>query len=650
MRTRHTMRRTPAAILAALIVASGLVFGAAPAQAAPVTVTDPISGASITLSSGTIAPGQRVEISGRGFVPVQGSTGEPLVAVRPYDFDAGPAWTIGGRDAYRPANTSQPPGSEAKYWFVTHHDAGGSFEGWIQAPATLTEVGPLGNGQHWLRILSGAFFTTTGDRLTDPITFQVRFTAGAGSATIATGLTSPTGVFQAGTRFRPGAQLTVRGSGFTPEATVTAGLDGGPLGTLTAEPDGSLPATARLTLPAGVAVGSRTLRLTDGEHTASAALQVTAAPTARVLTARVRPGGTIAYDLTGYVGVGGAGQKVAVVVDEQVLACAQAGGTGAAAGVATLPAAASGSVVVGFNAGLSCVPPPTGVINDQPISRLTSSIAVDGAAPVVSAAPADGGRVTVTGEGFTARAGVTVTIGDTRAGILTADASGRVSGQVPASGVGTHRVLADDGSRVAATSVRIVQPQTARVALSAPAPLSYGAARTTRVTLTVAGRAAAGTVVVNQGTWSRTVRVSAAGTAVALPRDAAAGKHTLTARFAGDQTTAGATASRTFTVTRAKSSASLKLSASSVKRGKRVTATVRLTVPGAAQVRPTGTVRIYAGSKRLGSYTVKASHRGVLTVKLPAITKKGSHKIKAVYAGTKNLVGKTTKTVRLRVR
>ncbi|MFT3833439.1 MAG: hypothetical protein QM711_08975 [Micropruina sp.] len=224
---RHLIRRVVAVLIAGLLAASGLVLSTQPAQAA-VTVTDPVSGASITLSTNRIAAGERIEISGRGFTPVQGSTGEPLVAVRPYDFDAGPAWTVGGRDAYRPPNPSQPPGSEAAYWFVTHHADGGSFEGWLQAPAGLTPSGPLGNGQHWLRILSGAFFTTTGDRVTDPITFQVPFTVASNSAAASTGLTSPTGVFQAGTTFRPGASVTVRGDGFTPGENVTATLDGHP--------------------------------------------------------------------------------------------------------------------------------------------------------------------------------------------------------------------------------------------------------------------------------------------------------------------------------------------------------------------------------------------------------------------------------------
>ena len=565
------LRRGIAALLAAVVVASGLLFSSPEAAAAPVTVTDPNSGASITLSTDRIAPGQRVDISGREFTPTRGSTGDPLVAVRPYDFDDGPAWTTGGRDSYIPADPSKPPGSEAKYWYVTHHEDG-TFEGWLQAPASLTAAGPQGNGRHWLRILSGAFFTSTGDRLTDPITFMVPFTVDAPSAS--TGLTSPTGVFQAGTTFRPGAQPTLRGEGFTPNTALAVTLDGTTLDSaITVGSDGSLPGTARVTLPTGTSVGQHTLRLATGAKAASVTLRVTAQPTATVRTPEVRRGGTIGFDLAGYIGVGGAPQKVAVVVNEKVLACIQTGSTGAGSGTAVLPAELTGTVVVGFNVGLSCKLPPDAVINDQPISRITSSVTVIDA-PLADAA----------------------------------------------------------------------------LALTAPSPLSYGAARKTTVTLKVDGKAASGNVVVTQGAWKKTVAVGTGGTAVTLPATAKAGKHTVTAAFAGDDLTSPATASRAFTVTKAKSSASLKLSPTKVKRTKRATATVTIKVTGAASdVFATGTVRIYDGKKRLGTYTLKASHKGVLKVTLPKIKKKGSHKVKAVYAGTSDISGKTSSKKKLKV-
>lgn len=255
-----------------------------------------------------------------------------------------------------------------------------------------------------------------------------------------------------------------------------------------------------------------------------------------------------------------------------VLACIQAGSTGAATGTAKLPAGRTGTVVVGFNVGLSCVLPPAGVINDQPISRITRSVTVDPQAPLRPSA-------------------LTVT---------------------------------------------------------APKSVRYGAPRTTTVTLRVDGVPAAGRVKVSQGKWTKTVSVSTKGTKVALPIGASVGSQKVTARFAADQN-AAATASRTFKVTKVSSSVSLKLSASSIKRTKRASATMKVGISGAAKLAATGKIRIYDGKKWLGTYTLKASHRGTLKATLPKFTKKGTHTLKAVYAGNANVSGKTSKTVKLKI-
>lgn len=256
------------------------------------------------------------------------------------------------------------------------------------------------------------------------------------------------------------AQVTLRGDGFTPDADLAVTLDGAGIdSTITVGSDGSLPGSARITLPSGTSIGTHTLRLATGSIAATVALRVTAAPTATILTPSVRPGEAIAYDLTGYIGVGGAPQKVAVVVNEKVLTCVQAGGDGVASGLTALPADLTGTVVVGFNVGLSCVLPPAGVINDQPISRLAPSVTVSDSAPVLSAV-AISGKLVVTGAGFTAGKSVRVRVGDTDAGTLTADAEGRISGQLtaPTASAG-QRVLADDGTRTAGHPAR--RPRTA---------------------------------------------------------------------------------------------------------------------------------------------------------------------------------------------
>ncbi|MDF1486998.1 hypothetical protein [Tessaracoccus caeni] len=483
--TTRSLRVGVAALVAAALAMGGLVLGAAPVHAAgPVTITDAVSGATITLSSTKIKPGETIQISGTGFTPIQGSTGDPLVAVRPYDFDNGPAWTVGGTDAHFPANPSVPPASEAKYWFVTHHETG-TFSGTLTAPSGLTAAGPLGNGQHWLRILSGAFFTSTGDRLTNPITFQVPFTVAQRKAEL--GLTSPTNVFQAGTIFRPGAQVTLRGEDFAPNQALEVAVVGTSISTtVTTDAEGSLPASARLALPADIALGAQVLRIGTGGEAVSVPFTVVAPPTATVVTSVVRPGGTIAYDLTGYIGVGGAAQKVAVVVSEQVLACIQTDAKGAASGTVTLPTTIADAVTVGFNVGLSCLLPPTGVINDQPISRIAPTLTVSDTAPAISVAEGSvGSSIAVVGSGFTANADVQVTLGSHSAGTLRADASGAVSGSVTApSSAGTFRALASDGTNVAATSV-VVAPQSTFTVAS----------------VTITGSAKVGKTLTAKGSW-----------------------------------------------------------------------------------------------------------------------------------------------------
>lgn len=644
------LRILASALSATLIAGGATILAAAPAHAEPVTVTDPASGVSITLSSDQILPGERIQISGTGFVPTQGSSGDPLVAVRPYDFDDGPAWTIGGQDAYFPVDNTVPPGSEAKYWFVTDHTTT-SFEGWIQAPAGLTKAGPTGTGKHWLRILSGAYFTTTGDRLTDPITFEVPFTV---VGKLETGMTGPTGTYQAGTRFRPGASVTLSGRGYTPNAALTVTLDGAVLpSTITTTADGAIPSTARVNMPTPLSVGAHTLTAATGAISNSVTITGAPVPTAVVPTTTIRSGGTIAYDLAGYLGVAGAPQKIAVVVDEQVLRCITASATGSASGAIAIPETADPTESVRFNVGTSCVLPPAAVINDLPISTSPHTLTISADAPelTVDGEAAPGGQFSLAGSGFDAGSSVAITVGTTAAGTLTANGSGEISGNVPAPATsGEVRVVAIGGSKAAATLATVTPKTVSEVSLSAPKPLAYGAKRTTTVALEVAGSPASGPVEVTQGSWSKTVDVTAGGTEVALPRDARVGEHTVTATYAGTTTIADATASQTFQVTKAAANASLKLAKGKVKRSARAAATIKVSIKGApASLHATGKVTVYDGKKKLSTYQLKAKHKGVLKVKLPKIKKKGSHKLKAEYAGNADVGAKTSKPVTLKV-
>lgn len=431
-------------MLAVAVLVAGC-FATAPAGA-QTTVVDPAgTGASVTIDKDEVAPGERIAISGSGFRVTENVNGggQPIVAVRPYDFDLGPAWTAGGDDYY--AEAPQEILNEAHMWFKTAPEGADpnvvGFHGWIQVPADLTKEGPIGGsltGQHWLRILSGAFFTSSAGetgRKTGPITFTVPFTL---VDNLSTGLTvGPT--FHPGSTFRPGASITPRGRGFTPDADVTVRLDDTVIAgtSITTDAEGGFPDSARVVLPASTTPGQHVLRFATGEVAHAIDITVTPPPSATLITPSVRPQGRFAFAFADYIGVAGTGQKVAIVVDEQVLACVQADATGAGSGTAVLPAGiGAGPRTVLFNAGLSCIAPVPGqppVVNDAPGVSVGASLTVDDAAPTVSvpATATAGTDISVSGEGFPAGQSVEVTLaGAPVASTLTTDAQGRFSGSL----------------------------------------------------------------------------------------------------------------------------------------------------------------------------------------------------------------------------
>lgn len=687
MSSLRQLRKGVAALLAATLVAGGLVLGAAPAHAAePVTVTDRVSGATITLSSARIKPGETIQISGTGFTPIQGSTGDPLVAVRPYDFDNGPAWTVGGADAHFPGNPTQPPASEAKYWFVTHHESG-TFTGTLTAPTGLTAAGPLGNGKHWLRILSGAFFTTTGDRITNPITFEVPFEVAVTSAS--TGLTSPTGTFQAGTVFRPGAQVTVQGTDFAPEQPVTVEIDGAPVtSSITTDAEGALPDSARVAIPADIAVGAHTLRLATGAEAATVAFTVTAPPTATIRTTAVRPGGTITYDLAGYIGVGGAPQKVAVVVAEQVLKCVTVGSNGAASGTVKLPADISEAVTVGFNVGLSCQLPPTGVINDQPIGRIAVTLDVRDDAPepvapavTVAASATLGGTIRIIGEGFTHLTNATqgsriaVKIDDgavsrlegnkvhantTNWYVIDAKTDGTfevdmplpdgttsgAKGSSPALTTGSHTLRFLTGSLLPDDTPRSLESDAFTVTAPVVKKVTAGTVTATGTkkvgkTLTAKPSAWKPSGVTFTYQWLRNGKKISKATkkTYKLTKSDAGTKISVTVTGTKAEHTKATKTSKTVTIAKVTSTVKVTVP-KSVKRNKK--AIIKVTISSAVS-KPTGKVTVTVNGKKVAK-TVKTSAKGKVSITLPKISKKGSYNVKTSFAPSGSTAKSTAKS------
>ena len=522
--------RGPRSWIAGAVALAALIVSAT-AAAAPLTVHNPnVPSNSVTIDRTEAAPGERINISGRGFAVTTnvGGPGNPIVAVRPYDYDLGPAWTGGGDDYYTPA---APPlvTNEAKHWFQTKQDPGQGnpdvvgFDGWLEVPQTATPAGPLAAqpGQHWFRILTGAYFTSTGGNSAGrnveqfAYTYTVPFTI---VPNLRLGIQA--GTFHEGTSFRPGVTVTVLGRGFTPNTSVTATLDGAPIApvSITTDAEGAFPNLSQITLPAGTTPGAHTLAFTTGSVTHTAPITVTAPPSATLHTPTVRPGGTIAFDVANFIGVKGIGQKVAVVVNEQVLACLQADAQGRASGAATIPAGVSSPTTVRFNAGLSCVLPAPGsppVVNDAPPASLPLDLVISTTAPLI-VAPATGeagSAVTVTGDGFGGSSAVSATYRGAPLTIsATTDAQGHFSGQVTLpEGVGDGVLLVTAGGGSAATVLTVVArpvvippPVVDTVTPPKPAPAepkplaakpAKGALTRTSLTLTLRAAVAKGTSV-----------------------------------------------------------------------------------------------------------------------------------------------------------
>lgn len=216
--------------------------------------------------------------------------------------------------------------------------------------------------------------------------------------------------------------------------------------------------------------------------------------------------------------------------------------------------------------------------------------------------------------------------------------------QVVASGSGNTGIGTTAEPRQVKIDLTPVATTTAVKVAKSTAP--YGAANSVTVTLAGGGAPVAGAVTLTLGSWSKAVRVPASGTVkVALPK-LGVGAHKLTATFAAAPGLATSKGSVTVKVTKATSTAAVALSKKSVKVGKQATASVKVsssTVPA-----PTGTIRIYDGSKVLKTYTLTAAKKGTYKVLLPKLAA-GSHAIKVVYSGSGVIKGATSKTVVLKV-
>ena len=460
-----------ALLFAALLAAFGF---ATAASAAPVTYTD-VSGASITLANDEFVPGSHINFTGKNFKGGPGA-GVPQVAIKIDDNDT--ALTYGGTSA------AFPPFEPGLPTFTTDQNTeNGSFSGWIELPSTTPLAGSGPGGKHWLRILSGVPSTggSTNGSVTVPITFVAPFAA---VPPLQFGFTNTPA---AGSKFYPGTTLTptapsagaqgtytVKGGTFPANEAVSATFDGNPIAlnpAVTTDADGSFSTPIALggTPMAPLAGGDHTVALTAGGMTKSVTVKVVA-HTTTLLTPTIRDGGTAVVKVTGYQGIGGTGQRIALIgAGDTVLSCTTAAADGSALLAATVTGA-NGLATLRVASGTGCVPP---LVTD-PVPRFVPQIGAG--LTIAPDAPTAGTAFThgtvgvafpVTGSGFGAGEPVQAKLDDLNLGApLTATAEGAITGNLtlPANtSLGQHVLTFVSATKTAADTITAIAAPTIKV-------------------------------------------------------------------------------------------------------------------------------------------------------------------------------------------
>lgn len=167
---------------------------------------------------------------------------------------------------------------------------------------------------------------------------------------------------------------------------------------------------------------------------------------------------------------------------------------------------------------------------------------------------------------------------------------------------------------------------------------SYGKSASATVTVARDSAAAEGTVAIEvDGKAFGVATLVAGSTTITLPNTLAAGSHTVTALYLGNDTTTTGAKSALVTIAKAPTTVSGVLS-SRAPIVKKSTLTLKITVktPGAA-VDIQGGIRVFVNGATVKSFTLSKAADGKITVKLPKFTKKGANTVKIAFGGTSNL-------------
>lgn len=204
---------------------------------------------------------------------------------------------------------------------------------------------------------------------------------------------------------------------------------------------------------------------------------------------------------------------------------------------------------------------------------------------------------------------------------------------------------------LAPSPVALTSSQTTSVV---PTSGRYGTAFNVGATVTVAGTPSpTGTVSVYKGA---TLLASKALTSTGLGKATIAipgtkllpGTSALTVKYSGTGTIAPSqAAAKNIVIGKAVSTATSKIVKTPLK--KTLVPQIIVTIKAPGVLKPTGTIKIYSGTKLLKSVTLTAASNGKITIKLPKFTKAGTYKLTAKYSGSSTVGAKNAAPVSIKI-
>jgi hypothetical protein len=167
----------------------------------------------------------------------------------------------------------------------------------------------------------------------------------------------------------------------------------------------------------------------------------------------------------------------------------------------------------------------------------------------------------------------------------------------------------------------------------------YGRSFTVQAAVTAHGLTPSGVVSVKYGTKTLTSKALVSGKATLTVSGTALtpGSRNLTLSYAGSANVTAGSTPKTLMVLKAPSKTTDALSSTRVPHTSAAKLAVRVTATGTI---PTGTIRVYDGSRLIKTVTLTASARGKIVITLPKL-RVGRHKIHAAYSGS-SLVAAST--------